>query len=216
MSVSKEAIMEAVDKAKGVSKKRKFKQSVDLILSLRDVDVKKPENRINELVEIPNTFGKKQRVCVIATGELALKAGKAGADRVMRKENLEAFSKDKKTAKKLVDEFDFFVAEAPMMPLIGKTLGAALGPAGKMPTPFPSRGPIGEMIEKYRKMIRIRVWNQPNFQHSVGTEDMPSEKIAENIISVITKLEEKLKRGIKNIRSAKVKLTMGKPVEIKL
>jgi len=216
MPVSKEAIMEAVEKAKGVSKKRKFKQSVDLILSLRDVDMKKPEGRINELVEIPNAFGKKQRVCVIATGELALIAEKAGADRVIRKENLEALSKDKKTAKKLVDEFDFFFADAPLMPLIGKTLGAFLGPAGKMPTPLPPRAPVGEMIEKHRKMIRIRVLNQPSFQHSVGTEDMQSEKIAENIFSVITKLEEKLKKGIKNIRSANVKLTMGKPVEIKL
>jgi len=215
MSVSKEAITEAVEKAKGTSKKRTFKQSVDLVLSLHDVDLKKPENRINELVEIPNAFRKK-KVCVVATGELALKAEKAGADRVLGKEGLEAFSNDKKSAKKLVDEFDFFLAEAPLMPLIGKTLGAVLGPAGKMPTPIPPRAPVKELIEKYGKMVQIRVWNQPNFQTSIGTEDMPSEKIAENIISVMAKLEEKLKKGIKNIRSAKIKVTMGKPAEIKL
>ncbi len=215
MSVSKEAITEAVEKAKGTSKKRTFKQSVDLVLSLHDVDLKKPENRINELVEIPNAFRKK-KVCVVATGELALKAEKAGADRVLGKEGLEAFSNDKKSAKKLVDEFDFFLAEAPLMPLIGKTLGAVLGPAGKMPTPIPPRAPVKELIEKYGKMVQVRVWNQPNFQTSIGTEDMPSEKIAENIISVMAKLEEKLKKGIKNIRSAKIKVTMGKPAEIKL
>jgi len=215
MSVSKEAITEAVEKAKGTSKKRMFKQSVDLVLSLHDVDLKKPENRINELVEIPNAFRKK-KVCVVATGELALKAEKAGADRVLGKEGLEAFSNDKKSAKKLVDEFDFFLAEAPLMPLIGKTLGAVLGPAGKMPTPIPPRAPVKELIEKYGKMVQIRVWNQPNFQTSIGTEDMSSEKIAENIISVMVKLEEKLKKGIKNVRSAKIKVTMGKPVEIKL
>jgi len=215
MSVSKEAITEAVEKAKGTSKKRTFKQSVDLVLSLHDVDLKKPENRINELVEIPNAFRKK-KVCVVATGELALKAEKAGADRVLGKEGLEAFSNDKKSAKKLVDEFDFFLAEAPLMPLIGKTLGAVLGPAGKMPTPIPPRAPVKELIEKYGKMVQIRVWNQPNFQTSIGTEDMPSEKIAENIVSVMAKLEEKLKKGIKNVRSAKIKVTMGKPVQIKL
>jgi len=215
MSVSKEAITEAVEKAKGTSKKRTFKQSVDLVLSLHDVDLKKPENRINELVEIPNAFRKK-KVCVVATGELALKAEKAGADRVLGKEGLEAFSNDKKSAKKLVDEFDFFLAEAQLMPLIGKTLGAVLGPAGKMPTPIPPRAPVKELIEKYGKMVQVRVWNQPNFQTSIGTEDMPSEKIAENIISVMAKLEEKLKKGIKNIRSAKIKVTMGKPAEIKL
>ena len=215
MSVSKEAITEAVEKAKGTSKKRTFKQSVDLVLSLHDVDLKKPENRINELVEIPNAFRKK-KVCVVATGELALKAEKAGADRVIGKEGLEAFPNDKKSAKKLVDEFDFFLAEAPLMPLIGKTLGAVLGPAGKMPTPIPPRAPVKELIEKYGKMVQVRVWNQPNFQTSIGTEDMPSEKIAENIISVMAKLEEKLKKGIKNIRSAKIKVTMGKPAEIKL
>jgi len=215
MSVSKDVVTEAVEKAKGTSKKRMFKQSVDLVLSLHDVDLKKPENRINELVEIPNAFRKK-KVCVVATGELALKAEKAGADRVIGKEGLEAFSNDKKSAKKLVDEFDFFLAEAPLMPLIGKTLGAVLGPAGKMPTPIPPRAPVKELIGKYGKMVQIRVWNQPNFQTSIGTEDMPSEKIAENIISVMAKLEEKLKKGTRNIRSAKIKVTMGKPVEIEL
>jgi len=214
--LSKEAVIEAIDKAKGASKKRRFKQSVDLIISLRDVDVKKPENRINELLEVPNATGKRTKICVIANGDLALKAERSGADRVIRKKDLEALSKDRKSAKKLADEFDFFIAEAPLMPLVGKALGAALGPAGKMPTPVPPRTAIDKVIEKHRRMVRIRVWKQPNLQTSVGTEDMPSEEIAENVISIVTRLEGKLKRGIKNIRSAKIKLTMGKPVNIKL
>jgi len=216
MPVKKEAVITALENAKKLSKKREFAQSIDLIVNLKDLDLKKPENRVNELVEISNPLGKEIKICVIAGGDLAVRAKKAGADRVIGAQDLEALSKDKKAAKQIEKNFDFFIAEAQLMPQVGKSIGAVLGPRGKMPTPAPTNAPIDEMIKKYRRMTRIMVKGQLNTQTRIGIEDMENEKIAENIQVVVTRLENKLEKGLRNIRSIAVKTTMGPPVKIEL
>ncbi|RLG91851.1 MAG: 50S ribosomal protein L1 [Candidatus Hecatellales archaeon] len=215
MSLETKKIVEAVEKAKN-SKRRGFTQSVDLIVNIQDIDLKKPENRITELVELPNPIDKEVKVCVIASGQLALEAKKAGADRVIQREDLEALAKDRKAARKLAKEYDFFVAEAPLMPLVGRALGPFLGPRGKMPTPVPSNAPIAEILERHRRLVRLRLKDQPTLQCRVGTETMDNQKIAENIQAVLKRLEEKLERGFRNIASVLVKTTMGKPVKVEV
>jgi len=215
LSLETKKIVEAVEKAKN-SKRRGFTQSVDLIVNIQDIDLKKPENRITELVELPNPIDKEVKVCVIASGQLALEAKKAGADRVIQREDLEALAKDRKAARKLAKEYDFFVAEAPLMPLVGRALGPFLGPRGKMPTPVPSNAPIAEILERHRRLVRLRLKDQPTLQCRVGTETMDNQKIAENIQAVLKRLEEKLERGFRNIASVLVKTTMGKPVKVEV
>ena len=216
MTIENKKILAAVEQAKKNTEKRKFTQALDFIVMLRDVDLKKPENRINEIVELPNQAGKAIKVCVIASGALAVNAKKAGADLVLEKEALEKFAGNKKEAKKLANDYDFFIAEAPLMPTIGKTLGSVLGPRGKMPTPIPVNAPVESILAKHRKTTRIRIKDQPIIQCRIGAEDMPDEKIAENVQAVITRLEGKLEKGSKNIRKAYIKATMGPLVKLEL
>ncbi len=123
---------------------------------------------------------------------------------------------DKKKQKKLANTFDFFIAEAPLMPLVGKSLGATLGPRGKMPTPVPPTANIVDQIEKHRKTVLLRIRGQPVLQCRVGNENMADEEIAENIQAVMKRIEGKLKRGIKNIRSIRLKTTMGTPIKVEM
>jgi large subunit ribosomal protein L1 len=215
MSVDLKSIKEAVAEAKEKSKKRKFKQSIELLLSLKDLDLQRPENRINELIELPNLQDKLVKVCVIASGDLALKAKRAGAEKVIEKAELDALLKDKKTAKALANEYNVFIAEAPLMPQVGRALGFALGPRGRMPTPVPPTAQIETVIGRQRKSIRVNVRSLLNVQCTIGTEDMPDDKVAENIQAVLNRLREKLTKGTRNIRSVYVKTTMGPPVKMK-
>jgi len=203
-----------IEELKKSATKRKFTQSVELLVKLREIDVNKPESRINELVELPNPPKKPVKVCVIASGEMALRARRAGADEVMEKEDLDKVAKDRKAAKKLANSFDHFVAEAPLMPLVGKSLGAVLGPRGKMPAPIPPNAPIEDIIQRHRRMVRVRVRNQPVIQCRVGTEDMEEPKLVENINAILTALERRLERGNRNIDSVMVKPTMGPTIKI--
>jgi len=215
MPIDEEAIIEALKEMRARTKKRNFRQSVELLVSLRDIDLRRPENRIRELVELPNGLGKEARVCVIASGDAALRARRAGLD-VLDREELEAMAGDKKAAKKLAEQYDFFVAEAPLMPLIGRVLGPVLGPRGKMPTPVPPMADFKPVVERLKKSVRVVAWKAPNVYCRVGTEDMDDKALAENINAVIKALEDKLPRGLGNIKSVYVKMTMGPAVEVRL
>ena len=215
MPIDMETLTNAIKEMKEKSRKRNFTQSVELIINLQDIDPKKPEGRIQELIELPKASKKQNKVCVIASGELALKAKKAGADYVLTREELEAMAGDKKKQRELAKNYDFFLAEAPLMPLIGKILGSILGPRGKMPTPVPPGADIAPLIEKRRRTVMVRVRGQPVLHCRIGTEDMSDEELAENAMAVLNALEVKLKRGLKNISSIYLKPTMGQPVKIK-
>ncbi len=213
--MASQEIIEAVKKAldEEHNHKRKFKQSVDLVINLKDVDMSKPANRIDEEVQLPKGRGRKAKVGVFATGEMAMKA-KEIADIVIQPEDLEKITKDAKEAKKIAEEHDFFLAESPLMPTIGKSLGRVLAPRGKMPKPLPPDADVVPQIEKLWNTIRIRSRDKLTFHCLVGNEEMGVEDIADNVEAVLKAIEGKLERGRMNIRSAYVKTTMGSPVRV--
>lgn len=215
MPLDQKTILDAVKEAREKSQKRKFNQTVELIIKLQDIDMKAAESKIQEVVELPYGLEKTNKVCVIASGELALKARKANADHVVERSDIEALAGRKQEMRKIANSYDFFIAEAPLMPLVGKTLGSVLGPRGKMPIPVPPSADIAPLIAKHRKTIVVRMRNQPILQNRVGMENMKDEEITENIQTVLRVLEGKLKKGIKNIKFAYIKTAMGTPVKIK-
>jgi large subunit ribosomal protein L1 len=190
------------------SPKRNFRETVDLSINLRDVDLTIPKNRIQEDIILPHGRGRNIKVCVIGGGELALKA-KTVADKVIMPEELGSLADDKKTAKKIANEMDFFIAEAPLMPTVGKRLGIVLAPRGKMPKPIAPGADPKQMIENLRKTVSIRTKDKKTFHTSVGTTDMTAEQIAENIELILKRVTARLEKGAMNIRSAYVKTTMG-------
>jgi len=215
MPLDQKTMLAAVKEAKEKSGKRNFIQSVELVLSLQDVDMKSSEGKIQEILELPYSPEKPNKICVVASGELALKARKANADLVIERAELEGLAGRKQELRKIANGYDFFIAEAPLMPLVGKILGSVLGPRGKMPAPIPPTADIASLIEKHRKTVFLRMRNQPILQCRVGTESMKEEEIVENIQAILRTLEGKLKKGMKNIRSAYIKTSMGAPVKIR-
>lgn len=207
-------IIEAVKEAKEQAKPRNFTQSIDVIINLKDLDVRKPENRFSEEVALPNGRGKEIKIGVIADGELALAAKNAGVDVVISKEDLQEFGKDIKAAKKVVNSVDSFIAQADMMPLVGRFLGRILGPRNKMPKPVPASARIEPLLERTQATIKVGVKQQPSIQILVGTQDMDDEKLAENIEAVLAVLDRNLEKGRNQIKSMYIKATMGSVVRV--
>jgi len=216
LPLAKDEVARALGELRKGLAKRKFSQSIELVVKLREVDLKKPENRINETITLPNPPEKPLKICVIASGDLGTRAKAAGADMLVSRQEIESMSKDKKAARKLAQDYDFFVAEAPLMPLVGRALGSFLGPRGKMPTPVPPNAAIDQVISGHRRMVRVRMREQPVLQCRVGTESMPDDKLVENIQAIVSRIEQKLERGFKNIGEVLVKSTMSKPVKISI
>jgi len=213
--VPKENLLEAIAEALNSAPKRKFKQSVDMIIVLRDIDPRSPEGRIRETVFLPHPPKKHVRVCVVADGDMALKA-KEVADRVITREELQELQGNRKAAKKIAEFCDWVLVKVDLMPLAGRTLGPALGPRGKAPIPVPPNADIKAFVERYRNAVRLRTKDQPQVMCRIGTEDVVLEQIVENAVRVLQALEGKLKNPQYNIARVIVKTTMGPPVEVRL
>jgi large subunit ribosomal protein L1 len=215
MPLDKKSLLDAIKDAKTKSGEKKFIQSIELILDIKEIDMKSPEGRIQQVLELPHATRKPNKIVVIATGELALKAKKAKVAKVLEKADLEGLAGKKKELRKIASTYDVFLSEAPLMPLVGRILGPVLGPRGKLPVPVPPNADITPLITKYHKTIVIRMRNQPIIQCFVGTADMNEEEVVDNIQAILRMLEGKLKRGLKNIKFAFIKTSMGTPVKIK-
>ena len=198
----------AVQKALESAKKRNFVETVELAINLKDVDLSIPKNRITDDIILPNGRGRAVKICVIGGGELALKA-KDVADVVITPDELQTIADDKKQAKKLANSTDYFIAEAPLMAVVGKRLGTVLGPRGKMPKPIAPGVDPTAMIDGLRRTVSVRTKDRMTFHAPVGTVEMTAEQLADNIETILKRVELKLEKGRMNIASSYIKTTMG-------
>ena len=179
----------------------------------RDVDVKKGF-AINETVQLPKKTTKPASVCIMASGDMGIKAKNAKADLVMDENELTKLSADKKKSKKMVNKYDFFLADTKLMPAVGKKLGQLLGPRGKMPTPVPFNAPIEAFLERFRSSIKIRAKGSLALSCRIGEESMDDTDLAANANAVATAIEKTLPNGNKNIKKIMFKTTMGKAIKV--
>jgi len=211
--LSNQQLAELAKKGKQQAKETKFTQSVEVMISLKEVDPKKTDLNINEIVYLPHPVSKQARLCFIGSGDLAVRAKNAKANLVMDPSQLENYGGSKRDAKKLARSYDFFLADTALMPRIGKVLGQALGPKGKIPTPVPPNSPIEAMINRMRTAVRIRSRGSLGIMAKVGDSKLSEPEIADNIVAVVNAVSKKLPNGDKNIRTIMVKTTMGKPAK---
>ena len=200
---------EMVKEAKAATKERKFKQSIELIVNFKDIDVKKGF-ALNEVVQLPKTSSP-ATVCVMATGDMGLKAKDAKADSVIGTEELDKFATNKRESRKFINKYDFFLADTKIMPTVGKALGQLLGPRGKMPTPVPFNASIEAFLARFRTSIKVRTRASLSISCKIGDESMEDADLAINAFTVLSAIEKKLPNGEKNIKKIMVKTTMGKP-----
>jgi len=214
MLVEKSKLLKSIEEAINSGKRRNFVETIELAVNLRNVDMKRPENRIDAVVNLPYGIGKPRKVGVFAKGETALKARGAGADVVITPEEIDELSKDKRRARKLANSIDFFIAEAPLMPEIGRKLGPILGPRGKVPQPIPALADPRPFIERLRNSVRIRTRDKLTFHAPIGNEKMEAEKIAENAMEILKVVENKYEDPALVLKSVYVKKTMGPAVRV--
>lgn len=211
--MERSALVEKIKQAREQSKERKFKQTWDFSIVVKNINLKKPENRFSSDFALPNGRGKDVKVAVIA--DTMISEAKGLADLIIKKDEIEALAKNKKKLKKITKEH-VFLAEAPLMVLVGKFLGGVLGPKGKLPKPIPPKVKIEPFIKAAQRTVRIALKENPVLNIVVGSEDMPDESIAANTEAVYNFIKDMLPKGKASIKTAYIKLTMGKPVKLEV
>lgn len=207
----KKAIAEVREK----TPKRKFIQSVDLVVNFKNIDFNKPENRINLEIVLPHGRGRKVRIAAIV-GDALINEAKAKSEKIIRGEEIAELGANKAALKKLASEYDFFLAQTDLMAAVGKHLGQTLGPRDKMPVPVPPTAKLEPFMKRLENMIRIKIKGKfmPTIHATVGTEEMKDEQIIENANKVLESIVEKVPDKEGNIKSVFLKMSMGPSVRV--
>jgi large subunit ribosomal protein L1 len=212
--MTEQKVIDAIKKARDTNK-RNFKQTFDLAINLKSIDLKNPENKIKAEIKMPHAFND-YKIGIVADNLLP-QAKDLENVLIIRKEQIEVYGKNKKEAKKLARSCDYFLAEAPLMPIIGKFLGPILAPKNLMPTPIPpTTQNLKSIVDQKRNVIKIQLKDSPTIHLAVGKEDMKDEEVAENIDFAIKTVLTNLPKGREQIKNFIIKLTMGKPVKVML
>jgi len=183
--------------------KRGFSQSLDLNVTLKNIDLKRPENKFSKEVVLPHGRGKDVDVCIISEAS------------GLGKKEIDEFEKDKKKLRAFLKKYDFFLCEAPLMPIVGKSLGRYLAPKGKMPKLLPPGRDPATLIDETKRSVRVRVRDSPSIQVTIGTEAMNDSQLRENAEKVLEEIKKSLP-GKVQIKNVYLKFTMTKPVKIKV
>ena len=191
-------------------KERKFDQTVDLIVNLQKFNLKK--DAINLVVSVPHKIKDKKVAAFLETKN-------ASVDTITFPE----FPKynDKNKLKKLVKQYDFFMAQASLMPKVATTFGRVLGPAGKMPSP--QLGIIMNADDKSIQGVKAKVNNsvkikttEASIKVAIGKQSLKDEEIIENVMTVYKAIIKALVREQDNVKNVEIKFTMTKPIKIKI
>lgn len=212
--MEKEEIQKALAELKQ-QPKRKFVQSYDLILNLKDIEIK--QNPVDLFATLPHPAGKKIKIAAFVDQELSEQARKF-CDLALREADFPQY-KEKKAAKKLAEDYDYFIAQANLMPKIAAAFGKVLGTKGKMPNPkqgcvIPPNANVESLVKKLQATVHLSAKKGMNLQCKVGREDQPDEQVVENVLSVYNQAIKQLPNEAQNVKNAVLKLTMGKPVRI--
>ena len=212
-TIASNKVNQVIEDALQTERERKFVETIEVAINLRDVDLQNPQKRINAEVALPHGRGRPARVAVFAQGEMAVISKKI-VDTVLGPDQIDELSENKREARKLADKFDFFVAETGLMATIGKSLGVVLGPRGKMPRPIPPQADIERIINSLTNLVPVRSKDRPTFHVPFGNVAMTKEQLADNLETILKRVESNLDRGTENIASIWVKTTMGKAVRL--
>ncbi|MHA1727638.1 MAG: hypothetical protein ACTSWY_02775 [Promethearchaeota archaeon] len=220
----KKAIDNSVWKKDGKKDKiRKFDESLDIAINFKNIDVKDPQQKINQEFLLPNPIRKKDdlNICFITDGDQLMEVKKKGYDFCDSDFLNDLNKKDKKTKKRFVKSYKSFIARTDMMRDIARILGRFLGQSGKMPRPQPKgygivnpSDEIDKILENFSRRILLNTKRDPLLQTTFGRKLIEFDENFENLVALINLIENKLPNGQGNIKSIYIKTTMGKPSKV--
>ena len=216
--MDKQAFLKAVKEARAKAKKRNFEQSFEISIALRNVDLKKPENRIEDFVVLPKGRGKPVKIAAIVDKELVMQAKKV-CDHVITKDDLKELAGKARQIRKLVRSYDYFIAQGNLMTEVAKVMGKYLGAKGKMPNPkagmiITPNTDLKALVERLRRTVKIAAKKSPVINAPIGSESMSDEDVADNAHAVYDAVRKKLPLGEQQIKRVFIKLTMGPAVKV--
>jgi len=203
------SIASAVELLKATAK-AKFDETVELHVRL-GVDGRQADQQVRGTVVLPHGTGKTLRVLVIAKGDKAEEAKKAGADHVGAEDIVAKIMQNWL-------EFDVCITTPDMMGVLGRA-AKILGPKGLMPNP--KSGTVTTDVAKAVAdakggKVEYRLDKGNNVHCIIGKASFKSEHLVENyntLIAAIIKAKPAAAKGT-YLKSVTLTSTMGPGIKI--
>jgi large subunit ribosomal protein L1 len=185
--------------------KAKFDESIDVSVNL-GIDAKKSDQLVRGALVLPNGTGKTKRDAVLAQGDAAAAAKKAGADIVGYDDLVDSIKKGDLN-------FDVLIATPDSMKVIG-ALGQILGPKGLMPNPK-----VGTVTNDTAKAVQDAKGGQVQYRTdkagiihcTIGKASFSVDQLQGNLSALVDAINKAKPTGAKGIfiRKVSVSSTMG-------
>ena len=205
-------LLEAIDTMLKERKERKFKESVDLQVNLKNYDPSK-DKRFSGSLKLPNICRPRMTVCVICDLVMEDVAKKENMD-TQTMDDLKKLNKNKKLVKKFCNQYDAFLASESIIKTIPRVVGPHMNRAGKFPTSVSMAESLTEKANEIRSTVKFQLKKVLCLGTCVGHAEMDQEQIRQNTVTAVNFLISLLKKNWQNMKSCYIKTTMGKPQRI--
>ena len=208
-------VLECIKDMREKTKERKFTQTIELQIALKDYDPQK-DKRFTGSVRLPNGPRPNMKICIIADQKHQDEAAAAqipGLD-VTSMDNLKKFNKDKKQIKKWAKGYSLLLVTDALVKKVPVVLGPVLSRIGMFPQPVSHAEPIEKKVNDARASIKWQLKKVTNLNVAIGNEQMTEEQLRQNITMGLNFLASLLKKQWHNLKAINIKTTMGKAVKV--
>merc|ERR1719329_1017608 len=210
--INNAAVAEAIADLRKISKDRKFKQTIELQVGLKDYDPQKDKRFVGSVV-LPNNPRPNPKICIVADEKHKdeIKAKKIDID-VVDLDYLKKFNKDKKQIKGWAKQYALLIASDTVLKKVPVVCGPILNRINRFPQVVSHSDPLDIKVADIRSSVKWQLKKVTCLNAAVGSETMSDEELRVNIMMAINFLISLLKKGWHNMKSVHIKTTMSKSI----
>jgi large subunit ribosomal protein L1 len=214
--MDKNSVTKAIEEVQEASKKRNFSQTYDIVVSLKNFDMKR--EKVDFFLDLNHSVGKPKKICALVAGEL-FDQSKETMDKTLHVDEFQKVANEKRGPRALAEQYDYFVAQGNIMAKVATSFGKILGSRGKMPNPkagcvVPPNANLQQLKERLQRRIRVSAAKTPVIQIAIGNEAQNKDEVVDNIMTFYNSLLNHLPQRENNVKRIQLKLTMSKAVEV--
>ena len=162
---------------------------------------------------MPHEISTKRKFCLIGDEEHTEEALKLGID-IMNLEGLAKFNRDYQVIKRWSKKYHKIFCTDSIIRQIPRIMGLTMARLGKFPISISHNESLVDKIKLAKKSVKFQLKKVLNLNYAIGNVGMEAEEIRENLFTAIYFLVGLLKKGWSNIKTMRIKTTMGIPVVI--
>ena len=210
--VTNEQLKTCIEEVLKNRKPRKFKETVEMQVMLREYNPEK-DKRFNSATVL--SFPTKQKLKLVLIGTLKhIEEAKAIGIEALNMDDLKKFNNEEKLIKKWARHFDMILVSESVSKNLTRLIGRPIASVGKLPINLGENEKVKDKYEELLRTIRLKVKKYPWLAHAIGTETLSPEELRQNLNKSVSFLISLLTKGWQNVKSIHVKTTMGKPYKL--